>query len=289
MPYAPAIPFAALSEKERELYSQRVLYKPQAGPRAGYRRRIIDERLLPLEFALGRTFKRPSFLELGLTHRSAAMKVNNDRLEFLGDRVVNFVVADWMYLHFDELDQNEMNQIYGSVTSRETQARRAKKLLLGRFARLGKSLDAENLPDNVLSNLYEAVIGAMYLDGGLKTARRFVVADLVPELHSYENKNYKSMLKDLFAKQGKDVWGRVMRKEGSEDAPIFTIMLKAVSPGQEWKDGETLGVGRGENKLKAEQDASHMALKKLGLLNAGDNVVKLVREKALAELQAVAA
>lgn len=232
-------------------------------------RRVIDEKLVFLEKALGHDFRRPGFLEDALTHASAARPKNNERIEFLGDRILNFVLAEWMYLHFDHLNEDQLTKLFGAATANDFLSERARKLHLQHFAYLGKSLTPDNLSDKTLGGFFEAIVGALYLDAGLKPAREFIVREITPHLGSMVNTNYKTQLKDWAAQQGKEaIFWAAGKKTGPEHAPMFRFKAMLVLPGQDpRKFGEVVGIGKGATKLKAEQAAAKMALFKLGLID----------------------
>ena len=232
-------------------------------------RRVIDEKLTLLEKALGHEFRRPGFLEDALTHSSAARPKNNERIEFLGDRILNFVLAEWMYLHFDHLSEHELTKLFGAATANDFLAERARRLHLQHFAYLGKSLTPDTLSDRALGGFFEAVVGALYLDAGLKPAREFIVREITPHLGSMVNTNFKSQLKDWAAQQGKEaIFWSAGKPTGPEHAPQFRVKAMLVSPGQDpRKFGEVVGMGKGATILKAQQAAAKMALFKLGVID----------------------
>lgn len=231
------------------------------------RYREIDKKLEWLEEALGRKFRRPGFLEDALTHASAARPKNNERIEFLGDRILNFVLALWMYQHYDHLNEKKLTDLFAAATSNKFLAERARKLHLGEFAYLGKSLTPAKLSTRTLGGLFEAVVGALYLDGGLKPASEFVVREVTPHLGSLVDSNFKSQLLDWAAQQGQRAifWGA--GQTGPEDAPTWRVKAMLIAPGEDpRKSGRVVGMGSGRDKTAAEQAAAHMALRKLGVL-----------------------
>ncbi len=139
-----------------------------------------------LEAALGHTFKRPELLTRALTHRSLAheqslangdedVEGNNERLEFLGDAVLGLVVAESMFLMHPEWREGELTRVRAQLVSRQHIAEVAESIDLGRHLRLSRGEDRSGLrrKSTVLSNAMEAVIGAIFLDGGLEPVRHF--------------------------------------------------------------------------------------------------------------------
>lgn len=136
---------------------------------------------LPLE--LPHIFRDPRLLELALTHASVAAAPHNERLEFLGDAALDLLVADELFAHLPEEPEGPLTELKAAVVSRRTLAAAALGLRLADHARLGGGLRGErSLPSSVHANLYEAVLGAVYLDGGLEAARAFMRATLAEPL-----------------------------------------------------------------------------------------------------------
>lgn len=124
-------------------------------------------------------FRDPALLELALTHSSAGRERDNERLEFLGDAALDLVIAEELFRAVgDELPEGEMTERKASVVSRKSLAEAATRIGLDQLVRLGPGLQERVLPRSVLANIYEAVLGAVYLDGGLEAVRAFVRATL---------------------------------------------------------------------------------------------------------------
>jgi ribonuclease-3 len=146
-------------------------------------------------------FKNPDLLESALTHASVASHrlASNERLEFLGDAVLGLVTCEELYAQFPEFLEGELTRIKSVVVSRETCARVAEGLDLVEHLNLGKGImESPSLPASLAACAYEAIIGAMYLDGGLEEARRFVLAHMGEEIDRVmageHQLNYKSLL-----------------------------------------------------------------------------------------------
>ncbi len=127
-----------------------------------------------VESRLGHTFSDPALLERALTHASTGAERDNERLEFLGDAVLDLVVAEILFAQKPERSEGELTELKSWVVSRRPLAEASRELGLEDDSRLGPGLAQRALPDSVLANLYEAVLGALYLDAGLETARAFV-------------------------------------------------------------------------------------------------------------------
>lgn len=131
---------------------------------------------------IGYAFRDPARLEQALTHASCIGAANNERLEFLGDAVLDLVVAETLHRREPALDEGRMTQLKADVVARRTLAEPAKRLGLAERARLGPGLRGRAQSQAVLANLYEALVGAIHLDGGFEAARAFVHATLAEEL-----------------------------------------------------------------------------------------------------------
>ncbi|MEZ5977215.1 MAG: ribonuclease III [Planctomycetota bacterium] len=127
---------------------------------------------------LGHSFVDPKLLELALTHSSVDGAEPNERLEFLGDAVLDLVVAEKLFLDNPGLREGDLTQAKAWIVSRKTLAEAALELGLWEKARKGRGLTTANPSRAILANLYEAVLGAIYLDGGLEPAKRFALATL---------------------------------------------------------------------------------------------------------------
>ncbi len=127
---------------------------------------------------LPHAFRDPELLRLALTHASTGAEEDNERLEFLGDAVLDLVVADELFRTHAGLPEGELTELKAWVVSRRVLAQAAQDLELARLARLGSGLLQRTLPPSVQANLYEAVLGAVYLDAGFEGARAFAQATL---------------------------------------------------------------------------------------------------------------
>ena len=217
---------------------------------------VIDR----LRAALGYTFRRPEWLEEALTHRSASAN-NNERLEFLGDALLNLVVAEVLYHRYPKASEGELSRLRASLVKGETLAKLARELKLGESLRLGpgelKSGGARR--ESILSDALEAIIGAVYLDGGLAACR-----DLILNLYqeSLEGLASASELKDpktrlqeyLQAHQQPLPIYNVLEIRGEPHAQSFTV---------ECAVAELRAVAAGSSRRKAEQEAARQLLEQI--------------------------
>src|SRR5436190_21836375 len=139
------------------------------------------------EQALEYRFRQPEMLRASLTHASGANTrlASNERLEFLGDAVLGLVTCEQLFLRFPDFEEGDLTKIKSAVVSRRTCARFSKELNLGRFLFLGRGMDmgdSANVPAGMLADVYESLVAAIYLDGGLEVAREFILRQLGPEI-----------------------------------------------------------------------------------------------------------
>lgn len=222
---------------------------------------------MTLEARVGYTFEQPSLLELALTHRSVSSenpaRKDNERLEFLGDAVLQLVVTDLLYENYPHLAEGQMAKVRAAVVSRSSLAEIAGVLALGTHIELSASEEATGGrgKDSILADAVEALIGAIYLDGGIGPVREMIVslwADLVAERAKQPGvKDYKTRLQELTARQGLRPQYTVVGT-GPDHDRRFAAQVAV--------DGVVYGSGEGRSKKQAEQEAARVAL---GVLSSG--------------------
>lgn len=249
----------------------------------------MEAPLKELESALGHRFSRPELLLRALTHRSLVNEQpaggadpGNERLEFLGDAVLGLIVAETMYLRYPEWREGELTRIRAQLVSRQHMAKVAGAIDLGRYMLLSRGEDRSGLRhrSTVLSNAMEAVLGALFLDGGLDAVRAFVhgcvmgdaAEQLAEELKSGAALgNYKSALQEHLqaTRSGAPVY-RVKSESGPDHRKRFLVEVRLKpAPGE---PGKPLARGLGSTKKHAEQDAARRALARL--THAGEETVE---------------
>lgn len=218
-----------------------------------------------LEEALGWNLQDAGLLEQALTHRSYCAEhagtESNERLEFFGDAVLGLVVTDYVYREYGMFSEGDLAKLRASVVNSEALADVAAAVGVGEALRLGKGEDAAGGRDkpSILGDAMEAVIAAVYLDGGWEPARSLVLALLeariVDAAAGPDGQDPKGRLQELVAQ----MHGRVPRyqvdREGPDHAPRFfaTVMV----------EGHALGSGQGRSKRQAEQTAAQAAWRQL--------------------------
>ncbi|WP_376794622.1 ribonuclease III [Thermogemmatispora sp.] len=222
-----------------------------------------------LEEALGVEFRDLALLQLALTHRSyiyetpGAGRESNERLEFLGDSILAFVCADFLYRTFPQLNEGELSNLRAALVKTETLAQFARDLNLRSFLLLGKGEQQSAGSQRVLASAFEALLGAIYLDQGLEAVRRVIIPRVEPLAHTIVEKRLfkdsKSLLQELAqAREGITPSYRLVSQEGPSHNREFTVEVLL---------GErVIGRGQGRNKQAAEQEAAHAALDSRGWL-----------------------
>ena len=183
---------------------------------------------LPHEFA------DPALLELALTHASPGASQDNERMEFLGDAALDLVVAEELYRAHSDLAEGELTERKAWVVSRRSLAEAARRLELEEAARVGRGLDRRTLSKSVMANLYEAVLGAVYLDAGLDAVRPFVretLAQELAEVHDRREERPAASPKQLFQERCQRDAGALPRYElletrGEAHAKAFLVRAR---------------------------------------------------------------
>lgn len=214
----------------------------------------------PLMRQLGYQFKNPALLRLALTHPSAGAKENNQRLEYLGDAVLQLCCSQRLFLLFPEAEEGLLSRRRAALVREESLAEAARRFGIGPALRMDQGEEHTGGRDkpSVLADAMEAVIAAVYLDGGLKAAQGMVdrvVMDYTAERAAV--RDAKTVLQETLQAQGlpAPIYQQVSR-EGPDHAPRFTCEVVS--------GGEALATGTGNSKKAAEQQAAAEALAKLG-------------------------
>ena len=213
-----------------------------------------------LQQVLHYTFKNPALLRIALTHTSFANEskvptTHNERLEFLGDSVLSVVVADHLF-HQSKRPEGELSRMRASLVSEEALFQFAEEIQLGEYLRLGhgEELGGGRTRPSVVSDAFEAVIDALYRDGGFEVARNFIMPFITEGKTAEED--YKTRLQEV-VQQSPDAALRyeVVGETGPDHDKKFTVSV--------WRNGTHLADGIGRSKKAAEQNAAKKALEKL--------------------------
>ena len=218
-----------------------------------------------LENKIGYHFKEHGRLRQALTHSSFAnekhMKKNsdNERLEFLGDAVLELVSSEYLFLHYPKLPEGELTKFRASIVCEPTLALCTKELDLGKYLYLGKGEDLTGGRNrkSILSDALEAVIGAIYLDGGFEAAKTFIYRFILVDIeHKKLFHDSKTILQELVQGNYKEgLHYELIGETGPDHDKVFSVCVKL---------GEkVIGHGSGHTKKAAEQEAAYEALLKL--------------------------
>jgi ribonuclease-3 len=221
-----------------------------------------------LETELGYRFRDRGLLEHALTHRSHAHEdasggvVDNESLEFLGDAVLGFVIADLLFREFPQYREGEKSKIKSALVSTTALAAAADRLDLGAYLLLGRGEEKTGgrQKQALLADAWEALVAAVYLDGGLEEARRVILRALGPDIGRIRLpeflRDHKSALQERIQSGGRPRPEYVtIDASGPDHHKIFRVEVRV--------SGETLGTGTGRTKKDAEQEAARAALNRL--------------------------
>lgn len=217
----------------------------------------------PLEETLGIHFQNPVLLQMALTHRSYIYETageglsSNERLEFLGDSILTFISADYLYRTFPALSEGELSDLRAALVREETLANFAHEIELGSFLLMGKGEQSSGGSQRILASAFEAVLGALYLDQGLEVVQRFLLPYLEPLAHKIASKRLFKDPKSLFqelaqAQNGITPSYRLVSQEGPSHKREFTV--------EALLGEEVAGRGQGRSKQAAEREAARVAL-----------------------------
>jgi ribonuclease-3 len=225
---------------------------------------VKSELIDKLQQVLGYKFKSPGLLKLALTHKSMASPEDtlglqsNERLEFLGDAVLNCLVTEYLYLTNPDKSEGQLSKIKSLIVSRKILGEVAVALNLGKYLIFGLSEEKSGGRNraSTLSNAFEAVLGALYLDGGLVIAKELLTKLLfgrIPEfLKDERNVNYKSKILEMSQKDGFGIpHYSTIDMTGPDHAKQFKVRIEIA--------GIPLGEGVGSNKKIAQQNAAQIA------------------------------
>jgi len=230
--------------------------------------RLRDE-FEPLQQAIGYRFRDRGLLEHAMTHTSRANEDvsggvrDNESMEFLGDAVLGFVVADVLFRDFPEFDEGQKSKMKASLVSTATLAQQAERLDLGEHMLLGRGEEKTGgrRKQALLADSYEALIAAIYLDGGVEPARAFIVREFGPLIAEarrtgVSDRDYKSALQELLQSRELPLPEyRLVGSIGPDHRKLFQVEVIV--------KGERIGDATGRSKKEAEQEAARAALERL--------------------------
>ncbi|MEM6259312.1 MAG: ribonuclease III [Planctomycetota bacterium] len=224
---------------------------------------------------LGYTFKDEAILQEALTHASCAdARVNsNERMEFLGDAILGFVVCEYLYQNFPDLLEGDLTKIKSAVVSRRICAKISQSIELETMLNLGKGMSGRpKLPNSVAAAVFESIIAGIYLDGGIRSARSFVLRMVKPYIHeaaeSAHQQNFKSVLQQIAQRHlPTNPQYLLVDEKGPDHAKAFEVAVQI--------DGRSFPSAWANSKKQAEQQAALNALCELGITEACSETAKV--------------
>ena len=216
----------------------------------------MTENFINLEKKINYSFKNKIYLSTALTHSSKS-KNNNERLEYLGDAVINLAISDYLIKNFTDLDEGFLSILRSNLVSRATLSKVASQLGLESYLKIGKSLlNQENKKISIYGNAFEAIIGGIYLDKDFSQAASVVINLLEQEIESLKKtktKDKKTLLQEELQQRKVDLPVYKLNYENDES---FNVICEV-------QELDLLSEGKGKNKKEAEQNAAANLLKKL--------------------------
>ena len=217
---------------------------------------------MTIEEAIGYSFSDKNLIETAMHHTSYANEhknlLSNERLEFLGDAVLELIASDYIYKTYPKMPEGEMTKTRAYAVCEDSLSIVANRFGFSDFLLVGK---CENKVDgkyrnSILADSVEATIGAIYLDAGIDRAREFILPNIIPQIEDYiahGGKDYKTRLQEKLQIKGEVKIEYVLVGErGPDHAKIFDVQVMC--------DGKVLGLGEGRSKKEAEMDAAKNAL-----------------------------
>jgi ribonuclease-3 len=226
-----------------------------------------------IEERLNYTFTDKRLLVLSFIHRSFfnehrdQLEQHNERLEFLGDSVLGLIISDYLYKHLPSEPEGQLSHLRSHIVEAGSCAELLSKLEISQFVLLGKGerMNDGRGRETILADLFEALIGAIYLDGGIEAAKHFFLSHFSDKLAEHLKKplrNWKAELQDYSQKKHqKPPTYKILKETGPDHSKIFHVTAKI--------DENDVGEGMGSSKKEAEQAAAEDAMKKLGAVEDG--------------------
>ena len=215
-----------------------------------------------LEKNIGYTFKNKNLLKNALTHTSYAYENHvdsNEKLEFLGDSILEFISSKYLYATYPKLKEGEMTKVRATIVCEDSLYKIAKKHNFSDFLFLGKSELAshQEVRKAIMADSVEAVIAAIYFDAGLEEAEKFIIENLKEEAEiaskSVGQKDYKTVLQEKLQEHGVvNIKYEIIKEEGPDHDKLFTAKVSL--------NGKDLAIGEGKSKKLAEMEAAKNAL-----------------------------
>lgn len=218
-----------------------------------------------LEKKIGYNFRNKELLQLALTHSSYANekqgRQDNERLEFLGDSVLGFITAEYLFSTLKKRPEGELTKLRANAVCEKSLAAFANEINLGDYILLGKGeiMTGGRERPSILSDAFESVIAAIYLDGGMEEAKKFVLRFVTTSTtDTAKATDYKTMLQEVIQKNPDEhLTYRLVAESGPDHNKEFTVEV--------YLNSNCIGTGKGHSKKKAEQAAAKEALELMGI------------------------
>ncbi|MFN3550343.1 MAG: ribonuclease III [Endomicrobiia bacterium] len=230
------------------------------------------EKIEELQNLLGIKFKNKEILKTALIHKSWSVenktKINNERLEFLGDSVLAVIVAEFLYKSYPTKDEGELSKLKSVLVSKQQLSKWAKEIRLDKYILISTAEETSGgrKKDTIIAGTFESILGAIYLDQGIDKCRDFVIKKFLSKEIDIELKDYKSILQEILQKEFKTLpQYEIVKETGPDHNKEFDCIVKLGK--------ELLGYGKGKTKKQAQQNAAKEALKNIESLKLKKQVL----------------
>ena len=217
------------------------------------------------EKVLGYQFASPQLLKEALTHASIADRrlESNERMEFLGDAVLDLIICEALYHRFPEYQEGDLTKVKSAVVSRRTCAEVANETGLTDLLLIGKGISSRNsMPSSLAAAVYESIVAALYLDGGFEVVKQYVLRTMTPKLEEISSNSHQQNYKAVLQQHAQKMLGatpiyELLDEKGPDHSKCFEVCVTI--------DGRRFTSAWGPNKKMAEQKAALLALEDLGV------------------------
>jgi len=234
-----------------------------------YSKENLVNKIAALEEKISYEFKNKDNLIRALTHSSFANEnkhnkfVSNERLEFLGDAVLNVIISEKIYTQYSNLSEGEMTKARSTIVCETSLVNCANAIGISQYLLLGKGeeLTGGRQRHSILADAFEAIIGAIYIDGGIESARSFIestMSSIIEDaVKGYSYQDYKTQLQEKVQSKGNEkITYELIEEKGPDHDKTFITQVKI--------NDQVMGIGKGKTKKEAEQHAAFLALEKSG-------------------------
>jgi ribonuclease-3 len=229
---------------------------------------VTPEARKKAEKILGYKFKNPGLLKESLTHASIADNRldSNERMEFLGDAVLDLIICEALYLKFTQFQEGELTKIKSAVVSRRTCAEVSNETGLTDLLIIGKGISSRAaMPSSLAAAVYESIVAAIYLDGGFDVVKEYVLRTMTPKMEEIASNSHQQNYKAVLQQHAQKLLGatpmyELLDEKGPDHSKCFEVCVAI--------DGRRFTSAWGPNKKMAEQKAALLALEDLGVMDA---------------------